>query len=88
MKFIIIDSGDYSVGLWGSEVTITVDDPDEFISYNEEVKEKFEHDMKEFLKNWSGDLAEGRIAVMTEDELKKLQDDFCDQQEELHGQFK
>lgn len=69
MKFIIDNGGDYSVGIKGFRIEITIEDKDEILESHED----FITRMKEFLKEEFED-EDGKTYIYTEEELQNLID--------------
>lgn len=70
MKFLIINSGDYDVGLQGFEIEVEVKDKDGIL---EDEKDEFIDHMKKTLKEMFSHY-DGKLTVMTQEELDMMID--------------
>lgn len=68
MKFYIVDNGDSSVGLQGSEWVLDIHDEDYNEFKEEGIIEEFKEELKSLADKWMA--VNGRITVMSEEELK------------------
>ena len=75
-KFIVINSGDWDVGLKGFQIEFCISDDDEILSDHD----GFESRMKEFLKK-EFELEDGRTSIMTQEEFDNLEKSYCEREE-------